>query len=169
MNQPDLFSTIVHPLFDFSLPPRCSQVVRCHWGEIEPCSTTLTQDGLAECDQPGNNPLKNSAMAGNWNRETWSTMNKTEVTIYKPRYSQSMMHCLSGRQTPLAFPGLEISPLVNLLHKPPVNLLRLMEKSPSDARGLLVVLSPFSPPTCEPAPVPTADWKQRKIVKRISR
>jgi len=40
----------------FSLPPRCPQVVWCHWGEIEPFSATLIQDGLAECDQPGKIP-----------------------------------------------------------------------------------------------------------------
>jgi len=34
-------------------------------GVIEPFSATLAQDGLAECDQPGKNPLKYSAMAGN--------------------------------------------------------------------------------------------------------
>jgi len=33
---------------------------------FEPLSATLAQDGLAECDQPGKNPLKYSAMAGNW-------------------------------------------------------------------------------------------------------
>jgi len=43
---------------DFSLPSRCPQVVWCHWGEIEPFSATLAQDGLAECDRPGKNPLK---------------------------------------------------------------------------------------------------------------
>jgi len=34
-------------------PPRCPQVVWCHWGEIEPFSATLAQDALAECVQPG--------------------------------------------------------------------------------------------------------------------
>jgi len=32
---------------------------------IEPFSATLAQVGLAECDQPGKNPLRYSAMAGN--------------------------------------------------------------------------------------------------------
>ena len=58
-----------HHLFmiwlDFSLPSRCPQVVWLRWGEIEPFSATLAQDGLAECD-----PLKYSAVAGNW---TWAT------------------------------------------------------------------------------------------------
>ena len=43
------------------------------WGEIELFSATLAQDGLAECDQPGKNPLKYSAMAGNWTRATGKT------------------------------------------------------------------------------------------------
>ena len=34
-------------------------------GEIGPFSATLAQDGLVECDQPGKNPLKYSATAGN--------------------------------------------------------------------------------------------------------
>jgi len=33
----------------------------------------LAQDGLAECDQPGKNPLKYCAMAGNWTRATGKT------------------------------------------------------------------------------------------------
>ena len=33
--------------------------------EIEPFSATLAQNGLAEYDQSGKNPLKYSAMAGN--------------------------------------------------------------------------------------------------------
>ena len=35
-------------------------------------SAALAQDGLAECDQPGNNPLKCSAMVGNWTRPSIS-------------------------------------------------------------------------------------------------
>jgi len=46
-------SAIVGPWLNFGPPPRCPQVVRCLWGEIEPFSATLAQDGLAECDQPG--------------------------------------------------------------------------------------------------------------------
>ena len=42
-------------------------------GEIEPLSATLAQDGLAECDQPKKNPLKYSAVAGNWTRATRRT------------------------------------------------------------------------------------------------
>jgi len=34
------------------------------------------QDGLAECDQPGKNPLKYSAVAGNWTRATGRTDNE---------------------------------------------------------------------------------------------
>jgi len=34
-------------------------------GHIEPFSATLAQDGLAECDQPGKNHLKYTAVAGN--------------------------------------------------------------------------------------------------------
>ena len=66
-------SAIVCPWLDFGLPPRCPQVVWCHWVEIEPFSDTLAQDGLAECDQPGKNPLKYSAVAGNWTRATGRT------------------------------------------------------------------------------------------------
>ena len=40
---------------------------------IEPFSATLAQVGLAECDQPGKNPLKYSAMAGNWTNATGKT------------------------------------------------------------------------------------------------
>jgi len=32
---------------------------------IEPFSALLAQDGLAECDQPGKNPLEYSAVVGN--------------------------------------------------------------------------------------------------------
>jgi len=66
-------SAIVCPLLNFGLPPCCPQVVWCHWGEIEPLSVTLAQDALAECDQPGKNPLKYSAVAGNWTRATGRT------------------------------------------------------------------------------------------------
>jgi len=59
-----LKSAIVCPWLDFGLPPRCLQVVWRHWAEIEPFSATLAQDGLAECDQSGKNPLKYSAVAG---------------------------------------------------------------------------------------------------------
>ena len=31
---------------------------------------TLAQNGLSECDQPGKNPLKYPAIAGNWTRAT---------------------------------------------------------------------------------------------------
>jgi len=62
------FSAFVCPLLNFGLPPHCPQVVWCHWGEIEPFSSTLAQGGLAECDQPGKNPLKYSAVAGNRTR-----------------------------------------------------------------------------------------------------
>ena len=69
----DFFSAIVSPWVDFGLPPHCPQVVWCHWGEIEPLYATLAQNRLAECDQPGKNPLKYSAMAGNWTRATGRT------------------------------------------------------------------------------------------------
>ena len=55
-------SAIVCPWLNFGLPPRCPQVVWCLWGEIEPFSATLAQDGLAECDQPGKIP---------WNTPPW--------------------------------------------------------------------------------------------------
>jgi len=32
---------------------------------MEPFSATLAQDGLAECDPPGKNPLKYSVVGGN--------------------------------------------------------------------------------------------------------
>jgi len=64
---------ILCPWLNFGLPPRCPQVVWCLWGEIEPFSATLAQDGLADCDQSGTNPLKYSAMAGNWTRATGRT------------------------------------------------------------------------------------------------
>jgi len=63
-------SVIFCPLLNFGLPPRCPQVVWCHWEEMEPFSAMLAQDGLAECDQPGKNLLKYSAVAGNWTRVT---------------------------------------------------------------------------------------------------
>jgi len=66
-------SAIVCPWLNVGLPPRCPQVVRCHWGKIEPFSVTLAQDGLAECDQPGKNPFKYSAVAENWTRTTGRT------------------------------------------------------------------------------------------------
>ena len=58
-------SAFVCPWLDFGLPPRRPQVVWCHWGEIEPFSASLAQDGLVECDRPGKSPLKYIAMAGN--------------------------------------------------------------------------------------------------------
>jgi len=61
-------SAIIHPCLDIGLPPRCPQVVWCHWGEIEPLLTMLAQDGLAKCGQPGKNLLEYSAVAGNWTR-----------------------------------------------------------------------------------------------------
>jgi len=45
-------------------------VVWFYWGEIEPFSAALAQDGLAECDQPGKNPLKYSTSARKWTRAT---------------------------------------------------------------------------------------------------
>ena len=60
-------------LGDFLLAPACPIEKVTHWGEIEPFSATLDQDGLAECDQPGKIPLKYSAMAGNWTRATGRT------------------------------------------------------------------------------------------------
>jgi len=53
-----VFSAIICPWLDVGLPPRCPQVVWCHWGEIEPISATLAQDGLAECDKPGKKSLE---------------------------------------------------------------------------------------------------------------
>ena len=55
--------TVARP--SFGLPPHCPPVLWCHWGEIEPFSATVAQNGLAECDQPGKDPLKYSATAGN--------------------------------------------------------------------------------------------------------
>ena len=46
-------------------------------GTIEPFSATLAQDGLAECDQPGKNPLKYAATAGHWTRATGRTDSET--------------------------------------------------------------------------------------------
>jgi len=66
-------STIACPWLDFGFPPRCPQVVWCHLGEIDTFSTTLAQDGLAECDQPGKNSSKYSAVAGNRTRATGRT------------------------------------------------------------------------------------------------
>ena len=40
---------------------------------LVPFSATLAKDGLAECDQPGKNPLRYYAMAGNWIRATGRT------------------------------------------------------------------------------------------------
>jgi len=37
----------------------------CPRGQIEPFSATLVQDGFAECDRPGKDPLEYFAMAGN--------------------------------------------------------------------------------------------------------
>ena len=72
------FISIVCPWLNFGLPPRCPQVVWCHWREIEPFSATLAQDGLAECDQPGKNLLEYTAMAGNWTR----AMGKTDGELF---------------------------------------------------------------------------------------
>ena len=69
----NLTSAIVCPWLDFGLPPQCSQVVWCHLGGIGPFSAALAQDRLAECDQPGKNPLKYSATAGNWTGDTGRT------------------------------------------------------------------------------------------------
>ena len=72
---PTLFflSAIIYPWLNLGLPSHCPKVVWCQWEEIEPFSATLAQDGLAEYDQPGKNPLKYSAVAGNWTRATGST------------------------------------------------------------------------------------------------
>ena len=66
------FSAIIYLWLDFGLPPHCPQVllslmgdwaIFCHAGS----------GGLAECDQPGKNPLKYSTVAGNWTRATGRT------------------------------------------------------------------------------------------------
>ena len=62
---------------------------RCLWGEIEPFSATLAQDGLAEFDQPGKNPLKYSAVAGNWTRATGRTDSEL--------FHWAIMTCATGR------------------------------------------------------------------------
>ena len=74
-----LFSAIVYPLLNFGLPFHCPQAVRCNGGEIEPFFATLAQDRLAECDQVGKNPLKYSAMAGNWTRATGRTVSEIHL------------------------------------------------------------------------------------------
>ena len=106
-----LFSSFSHclsvcPWLDFGLPPRTgcvvslsvhgwtsafflAQVVWCHWGKIEPFSATLAQDGLAECDQPGKNPLKYSAMARNWTR----AMERTDSEIRSFSHWTTMTDC----------------------------------------------------------------------------
>ena len=55
-------SAIIYLWLNIGIPPRCPQVVWCHWGEIAPFSAMLAQDGLAECDQPGKIP---------WNTPPW--------------------------------------------------------------------------------------------------
>ena len=47
-----VLSAIIYPWLVIGLSPHCPQVEWCHWGEIEPFSATLAQDGLMECDQP---------------------------------------------------------------------------------------------------------------------
>jgi len=44
--------------------------MRGHYGEIEPSSATLAQDGLPEYGHSGKDPLKHSAKDGNWTRTT---------------------------------------------------------------------------------------------------
>ena len=68
-----ILSAIVCPWLNCGLPPCCPQVVWCHCGEIGPFSATLAQDGLAECDRPGKNPLEYSAEVRNWTRATGRT------------------------------------------------------------------------------------------------
>jgi len=58
-------SAIVCPWLDFGIPPRCPICVALLGGGIEPFSATLAEDGLAECDQPGKDPLKHFTMTGN--------------------------------------------------------------------------------------------------------
>ena len=74
-------SAIICPWLNFGLPPRCPQVVWCLWGEIEPFSATLAQGELAECDRPGKNPLKYSAVAGNWTRVTGRTDSELAIPL----------------------------------------------------------------------------------------
>ena len=101
-------------LGDFLLAPACPIEKVTHWGEIEPLSATLAQDGLAECDQPGKNPLKYSSMAGNWTRATgrtdselshWAIMtdrwrsNWSRATLYRQKCN-SLQACLDKLMLP---------------------------------------------------------------------
>ena len=84
------------------------------WGEIEPFSATLAEDGLVECDQPRKHPLKYSAIAGNWTRATGRThseihsfshwaiitqaMERTDSEIHSLSHWAIMTRAMEGRQ-----------------------------------------------------------------------
>ena len=96
-------SAIVCPWLDFGLPPRCSQVVWCHWGEIEPFSAMLAQGGLAECDQPEKSPSKYFPTAGNWTRAaertdselSWPTWLNRIYAFLGPWRKRPMVHAIT--------------------------------------------------------------------------
>jgi len=60
---------MVCPWLDSSLPPRCPQVVWCHWAILCHADHRV----LTECGQPQKNPLKYSTMTRNWTRATGKT------------------------------------------------------------------------------------------------
>jgi len=56
-----LFSAILCSCLNFGFPPQCPHIEE----RLSHFFATLAQDGLAECGQPGKNPLKYSTTAGN--------------------------------------------------------------------------------------------------------
>ena len=85
-------------LGDFLLASACPIEKVTHWGEIEPFSATLAQDGLAECNQPGKNPLKYSAVAGNWTRAKGRTDSElSHWPIMTDSYHIKVVDCASDQ------------------------------------------------------------------------
>jgi len=62
---------------------------------IEQFSATLVQDGLTECDQPENNPLKYSATVEDWTR----AMKKTDSEIHSFSHWAIKIHMLQDSLT----------------------------------------------------------------------
>jgi len=101
------FSAIVCPWLNFGLPPWCSQVVWCHWGEIEPFSATLAATislnpytlGWQAIDKKQFIKLidfhQNSAIFHlvflHEVRKLWSTCfsNRTETVLATPKFQQT--------------------------------------------------------------------------------
>jgi len=92
--------------------------VWCHWGEIEPFSATLAQDGLAKCDQPG----KKLCLGWEWNPRRGHTVryihSPTELSWPGPRGGQTVRYIHFPATTPLKFIGAIFMSILYCYHSP---------------------------------------------------